>query len=62
MFQLTILQHLYSITVNAIKSGEDNVALQGIEFWSNICEEEISLAIEAEEAQENNKAPARVAR
>lgn len=48
--------------MNAIKSGEDNVSLQGIEFWSNVCEEEISLAIEAEEAQENNKAPTRVSR
>lgn len=25
------------------------VSLQGIEFWSNVCEEELNLAIEMEE-------------
>jgi len=27
----------------------DEVALQGIEFWSNVCDEELTLAAEAEE-------------
>ncbi|CAI4225736.1 unnamed protein product [Auanema sp. JU1783] len=58
----TYMRALYPITVQAMKSEEDNVALQGIEFWSNVCEEEIALAVEAEEAEENNKAPERVSR
>lgn len=32
-----------------MKGQEDEVALQGIEFWSNVCEEELGLALEAEE-------------
>jgi len=27
----------------------DEVSLQGIEFWSNVCDEELNLAAEAEE-------------
>lgn len=37
------------ITVEAMKSDIDEVALQGIEFWSNVCDEEMDLAIEASE-------------
>ena len=29
----------------------DEVALQGIEFWSNVCDEELNLAAEAEEVK-----------
>ena len=32
-----------------MKSPTDEVALQGIEFWSNVCEEEIALTVEYEE-------------
>ena len=32
-----------------MKSDEDEIALQGIEFWSSVCDEEIDLAIEAAE-------------
>ena len=32
-----------------MKSGEDEIALQGIEFWSSVCDEEVDLAIEAAE-------------
>ncbi|MEQ2206113.1 Importin subunit beta-1 [Xenoophorus captivus] len=38
-----------SITIEAMKSDIDEVALQGIEFWSNVCDEEMDLAIEASE-------------
>ena len=32
-----------------MKSNCDEIALQGIEFWSNVCDEEMDLAIEASE-------------
>lgn len=32
-----------------MKASEEAVALQAIEFWSTVCEEEIELAIEAVE-------------
>ena len=32
-----------------MKSDNDNVALQGVEFWSTVCDEEQDLAIEAAE-------------
>lgn len=34
-----------------MKSDIDEVALQGIEFWSNVCDEEMDLAIEATEVK-----------
>ncbi|KAK1877978.1 Importin subunit beta-1, partial [Dissostichus eleginoides] len=41
----------------AMKSDIDEVALQGIEFWSNVCDEEMDLAIEASEASEQGRPP-----
>uniref|UniRef100_A0A915EKG4 Uncharacterized protein n=1 Tax=Ditylenchus dipsaci TaxID=166011 RepID=A0A915EKG4_9BILA len=32
-----------------MKEEQDDVAMQGIEFWSNVCEEELNLAAETEE-------------
>ena len=37
------------ISIAAIKSDCDEVSLQGIEFWSSVCDEEMDLAIEAAE-------------
>ena len=37
------------ISLEAMKSSVDEVALQGIEFWSTVCDEEVDLAIEAAE-------------
>lgn len=34
-----------------MKHPEENVALQAVEFWSTVCEEEIDLAIEAAEVR-----------
>ncbi|KAL7977189.1 hypothetical protein Chor_009138 [Crotalus horridus] len=45
------------ITIEAMKSDIDEVALQGIEFWSNVCDEEMDLAIEASEAAEQGRPP-----
>lgn len=45
------------ITVEAMKSDIDEVALQGIEFWSNVCDEEMDLAIEASEVRWSSGRP-----
>lgn len=39
------------ISLDAIKSECDEIALQGIEFWSSICDEEMDLEIEAVEVR-----------
>lgn len=53
---------LFPITLEAMKSENDQISLQGIEFWSNVSEEEIDLSIESQEAQENGRAPSRVSK
>lgn len=40
-----------------MKSDMDEVALQGIEFWSNVCDEEMDLAIEASEVRAPSAPP-----
>lgn len=35
--------------MEAMKSDTPEVAMQGIEFWSNICDEELELALEEHE-------------
>jgi importin subunit beta-1 len=37
------------LTVMGMKSSEEKVALQAIEFWSTVCEEESELFLEAAE-------------
>jgi len=53
---------LFAITMGAIRSTEDEVCLQGIEFWSNICEEEMDLSLEYSEATEEGRPPERISR
>lgn len=53
---------LFAITLEAMKSSIDEVALQGIEFWSTVCDEEVDLSIEAAEAQEQGRPPERTSR
>ncbi|XP_040568978.1 importin subunit beta-1 isoform X2 [Lepeophtheirus salmonis] len=53
---------LFAITLEAMKSDCDEVALQGIEFWSNVCDEEVDLQIEAADAQEIGRPPEHVSR
>ncbi|CAH1790559.1 unnamed protein product [Owenia fusiformis] len=55
-------QALFAITVDSMKSEFDEVSLQGIEFWSNVCDEEVDLAIEASEADEQGRPPERTSR
>ncbi|XP_056637242.1 importin subunit beta-1 isoform X2 [Diorhabda carinulata] len=53
---------LFPITLEAMKSENDAVALQGIEFWSNVSDEEVDLAIEDTEATEAGRPPTRSSR
>lgn len=55
-------QALFAITMEAMRSEVDEVALQGIEFWSTVCDEEVDLAIEASEAAEMGRPPQRTSR
>ncbi|XP_030383344.1 importin subunit beta [Scaptodrosophila lebanonensis] len=55
-------QALFPITLEAMKSDNDAVALQGIEFWSNVSDEEIDLAIESQEATDQGRPPHRVSK
>ncbi len=42
-----------------MKSTEETVVLQAIEFWSTVCEEEINIADEIAEAFEYDEEPER---
>lgn len=42
-----------------MKHTDERVALQAVEFWSTVCDEEIELALEAEEAAEFSESPER---
>ena len=55
-------QALFAITLEAMKNEADEVSLQGIEFWSNVCDEEVDLQIEASEAAETGRPPEQVSR
>ncbi|XP_065163099.1 importin subunit beta-1 isoform X2 [Atheta coriaria] len=55
-------QALFPITLEAMKSENDAISLQGIEFWSNVSDEEVDLAIEDTEAEVAGRPPARVSR
>eukprot|EP00741_Cyanophora_paradoxa_P021338 tig00021348_g20597.t1 len=54
------MQTLFNLTFKAIKSDDEAVGQQAVEFWSTVCDEEIDRNQEAEEAQENNEQPERV--
>ncbi|KAI3477895.1 hypothetical protein L1887_60202 [Cichorium endivia] len=52
-------QALFGLTVLGMRDSEPKVALQAVEFWSTVCDEEIELALEAEEAAEFGEDPER---
>lgn len=37
------MEKLFTLTANAINNDEESVALQALEFWSSICDEEIEI-------------------
>lgn len=51
LYQMTAILEWFciQITMEAMKSDVDEIALQGIEFWSTVCDEEVDLAIELSE-------------
>lgn len=40
---------LLQLTILGMKNPEERVALQAVEFWSTVCEEEAELTAEAAE-------------
>ncbi|KAF6749546.1 karyopherin Kap95 [Ephemerocybe angulata] len=55
-------QALFGLTVVGMKHPDERVALQAIEFWSTVCEEEIELTLEAQEAADYGETPEQVSR
>jgi len=53
---------LFALTVEAMKSENEGVALQAVEFWSTICDEEIDLAMEMADANALGQQPERRSR
>ncbi|OLL24259.1 Importin subunit beta-1 [Neolecta irregularis DAH-3] len=43
---------LFGLTVLGMKHDDENVALQAVEFWSTVCEEEIEISLVIQEAAE----------
>ncbi|KAF7070886.1 hypothetical protein CFC21_076326, partial [Triticum aestivum] len=39
----TYMQDIFNITAKAVRGDEESVALQAMEFWSSICDEEIDI-------------------
>ena len=53
------MQALFQLTFASIKTDNEKVALQAIEFWCTICEEEINLMDEITDALEQGVQPER---
>ncbi|KAF9196716.1 karyopherin beta [Haplosporangium sp. Z 11] len=51
---------LFGLTVQGMKHENERVALQAVEFWSTVCEEEIDLEAMTQEAYENNEQPTHI--
>lgn len=51
------MQTLFQLTFEEIKGGADEVAQQAVEFWSTICDEEMELNEEMEEAKNTGESP-----
>eukprot|EP01134_Creolimax_fragrantissima_P003633 CFRG3633T1 len=51
---------LFQLTLQAMEDEEDEVALQAIEFWSTVCDEEMDLEMDAADARDRLQDPDRV--
>jgi importin subunit beta-1 len=56
---LTKTKYDKQLTVLGMKHADEKVALQAVEFWSTVCDEEIELALEAQDAAEYGEQPER---
>ncbi|ALC48936.1 Fs-2-Ket [Drosophila busckii] len=55
-FMEPYMEHaLFPVTLNAMTAADDSVALQGIEFWSTVCDVEFRLAAQEEEEEEEEE-------
>jgi hypothetical protein len=45
-------QEIFKLTVKAIQGDEEDVSLQAVEFWSTLCDYELELEEEGEDADE----------
>ncbi|KAG0793841.1 hypothetical protein G6F62_008345 [Rhizopus arrhizus] len=50
---------LFGLTITGMNNEDDRVALQAIEFWSTVCDEEMDIKEELFEAQEAGEQPER---
>ncbi|KAH8915998.1 ARM repeat-containing protein [Atractiella rhizophila] len=50
---------LFGLTVLGMKHTDERIAIQAVEFWSTVCDEELELSLEAEEAAEYGDQPER---
>ncbi|GAA95894.1 uncharacterized protein L969DRAFT_95388 [Mixia osmundae IAM 14324] len=50
---------LFGLTILGMRHEDERVALQAVEFWSTVCDEEIQLALESQEAAEYEDVPLR---
>jgi importin subunit beta-1 len=60
--ELYMERALFGLTIMGMKHPEEPVALQAIEFWSTVCEEEIEIGIESQEALAYGEEPAIVSK
>ncbi|KAJ1971490.1 karyopherin Kap95 [Dimargaris xerosporica] len=51
---------LFGLTVHGMKHEEEKVALQAVEFWSTVCDEEIDIALYVADVIEYQQTPDRV--
>ncbi|KAJ3074080.1 karyopherin beta [Rhizoclosmatium hyalinum] len=51
-------QALYGLTIDGMQNPNERVAMQSVEFWSTVCEEEANIMRENEESIQNGEQPA----
>lgn len=51
------IRDIYALTEQAIRNDVESVAMQAIEFWSTVAEEEVTINYDIESAREQGKIP-----